>query len=201
MKNKNLIGSVIAMFLCVAIGIAGDLETKYATDTGVGGAASVALTFAPGYGKSVVKAVYAASDKQDSAVKLYARTGNKLAVSAVSADALTCTVVNANAQLDTGDLVVYVYNSGATPAYTTIAGTGTTYVILSDALTATTSTSDKLYEISQKGQIIVGLFGTGVGTNDTLVTSGDVYASPGDSPLYITLDGTSNAVLQATVEK
>jgi hypothetical protein len=55
-------------------------------------------------------------------------------------------------------------------------------------------------EVSQQGQVVVGYDGATPGASDGIAISGDVCVSPGRSPVYCVLDGTSNVVLQVPAE-
>jgi len=201
LKDKggfSLLGAFICMaLLCVLIVTVLAGETKYATGT-----ASAAVTFDPGTGRTVVESVYATCDKEDGAVKIYARggTGKKIVTTAPAATNVIY-VSNSSYGLTNGDSVVYFYADGTAPLYRTISGQTTSNVTLSSAISTAGSTSDYLYEVTQQGQIVVGYDGAAVGVNDGLATSGNVFETPGDSPLYCVLDGTSNSVLQVTVDK
>lgn len=203
MKKSNLFVSLIALLAGVAVGLAGDKDTKYAAEDGAPSVASATVLFGPGAGKTVVSHLEAACDKDGGAVKFYSG-GTFKTVTAVEASGVTCSVALASSTFTTSDKVVYVYNNGTTPEYRTVSGSPTTTTLnLSSALTgiAQVSAKDRLYLVTQGGQILVGKYGTGIGTNDTVSCSGDVYATPSGSPLYVVLDGTSNAVLQVTVDK
>lgn len=174
-------------------------ETKYAA-----GATSAAVTFAPGsLGRTLVKAVAATTDKAGGVVKFYARGGaEKVLPSATPTNgAFVIDLVNTGYAFTNGDVVVYVHANGVCDR-TTIADASLTNVTLTAAITAAGATGDALYELTQQGQMLVGMLGTGVGTNDVLNVSGDVlFASPMDSPLYVVLDGTAACVLQVTAKK
>jgi hypothetical protein len=199
-KNRTLIGSAIALLVGVAIACAGDFISKYSTAGGGATRASATAIFGPGQGRTIVRSIQAETDLQDGAIKFYARSGGRSVVSAVSADALTCTVVNTGGPFAPNDLVVYVYDSGVAPQYRTVSATSAVAVVLSSALTGTTSTKDTLYEVAQLGQILVGKYGTGIGTNDTY-SGTDVFATPSRSPLYVVVNGNSNAAVNITVEQ
>lgn len=195
MKKLSLI---VAILTVAAVMAQAGSETKYSASTS---ATACTALFAPGNGQTVVKALITSCDYSLGAVSFYARTGNPLTVSAVSASATTCTVVNTSYALTNSDTVVYVYASGATPEYRTISSASTTAVVLSSALSSTTSASDKIYEVSLQGKITVGANGAGSGTNTLTSNIGDVFATPADSPLYVSMQSTTNTLMQVTVNK
>ena len=203
MKNKrgfSWIGMVVIIAVIAALCMpvpthAG--ETKYNTGT-----TSATALFGPGTGQTVVKSLYATCDKEDGAAKFY--VWNQVASVSPSAAPTNgqsvITLTNTGLPLTTNDLAVYKFVSGAV-LYRTISAATTSNVTLNAALDAAGSTSDKVYELTQGGQIVVGLNGAAVGTNHSvLADGGDVFTTPGGSPLYVVLDGTSNAVLQVTIE-
>ena len=195
--KKVLAISLTVLFVAALAAFAGDKETKYNTGT-----TSAAITFAPGAGKTVISHLEAASDLVDSAVKFY--SGNTFKTVTALTGATNCAIALASSTFTASDKVVYVYANGTAPEYRTVDGSpSTTAVMLTPALTsyAQASAKDRLYLVTQCGQILVGKYGTGVGTNDTVSVSGDVYASPGSAPIYMVITGTSNAVIQATADK
>ncbi len=189
---------LVAVVLAVCAGYA--QETKFATGT-----TSAAVLFGPASGRQVVKSVYAATDKAGGAVKFYARGSagkaapTELATNAADVIYIANPSFATTAGFTTNDMVVYVHANGVMD-YTTIAGATASNVTLTAGITVAGASGDYLYELTQQGQILVGLAGAAVGTNDVLHTSGDVFAVPGDSPCRAVLDGTSNAVLQATMQ-
>jgi hypothetical protein len=97
--------------------------------------------------------------------------------------------------------VVYVHANG-TVDYTTISSSANaTNVTLAAGISVAGAAGDYLYEVTQQGAILLGIPGTGYGTNETINLAGDLFATPGDSPLYVVVDGTSNALLQVTIDR
>jgi len=200
MKKRRGFTLIVRMVVMAIIGVmvlaptlmAG--ESKYATGT-----ASAAVTFAPQTGQMLVKCVCATTDKENGAVKFY--DWNEVAtVSPTTAPTngqSTILISNSAYAYTTNDMCVYEFASGAV-LYRTISAATTSNVTLNAALDAAGSTTDRLYELSQGGQIVVGFDGATPGTNDSIAVAGDVYVTPGGSPLYVVLDGTSNSVLQVT---
>lgn len=193
MKCFQKMLAVLAVLSILAIAAQAQ-ETKYASGT-----TSAALTFGPRHGRQVIKSVYAATDLAGGVVKFYAIGGaGKLAPTAVPTNAADVIyVANTGNLLTTNDVVVYVHANG-TLDKTTVSANTSSNCTLAAGITVAGAAGDYIYEQTQQGQILVGLAGTAVGTSDVLNASGDVFAVPGDSPCYVVLDGTSNAVLQVT---
>lgn len=197
MKRSRLWGvaalGLTAMFVLTAlVAMAG---TKYAT-----GVTSAAVTFAPAQGPLVIKSVYAASDKAGGVIKFYARagTGKIVVTNGAAAGATNAYFLNTSFGITNADTVVYVYANGNAPEFRTVNSSATNVCGISAALTYAQTNGDYVYEVTQQGQILVGLAGAAYGTSHVVNTSGDVFVSPGDSPVYVVVDATSNAVLQAT---
>lgn len=196
-RGMQAIGLLVVALIVALVATVWAGETKYATGT-----SSAALTFGAGGGKSVVKSVYATTDKENGAVKFYVwnQAAKYPPTTAPASGALTVLVSNASYPLTNSDVVVYQHAAG-TAVYRSIASATTTSVVLNAALTVAGATGDYIYELTQGGEIVVGFDGAAAGTNDTLVTTGDVFVTPGGSPLYMVLDGTATSKLQATVDK
>jgi len=191
----------VAMLFCAVSLLAG--ETKY--DGTYGGAADTeaSVLFGPNqYGQLKVVGLSATTDKDGGQVKFYARGGSgKVAVGGAQAAAATHVgLTNTGMGLNTNDTVVIVHATGRTE-YRTVSGPNTTTnITLNSGVTYALTTGDYVYEVTQQGFKLVGLAGTGAGTNDVCDLFGAVFITPTDSPLYVVLDGTSNTVVQVTVE-
>lgn len=188
---KTAAASLIAGFF---LGSAGEVDaqvTKFATATN-----TAEVVFAPNvYGKTEVSAILAKSDKTTAAVKLYAvgGAGKVKPQTAATNGALTILVSNPSAGFGTNDVVVYVYANGAAPLKTTVASSTTGTVVLASGLTQAGTTNDALYEVTQQGEISIG--------TTALNLAGDlVFATPGDSPLYVNADANTNIVLTVTTK-
>jgi len=195
---------LVALALIAAWAIAG-LESKY--NGTYGGAADTAaeVTFGPNQsGPTVVKSIYATTDLVGGMVKLYARpvTLSRFAPTWNAASGATNIGITANtsAALTNGDTCVYVHKNGTCDKLTVLTA-GSTNVYFTSGISALGTNGDYLYEVTLQGQILVGKAGTGVNTNDVLETSGDVFATPADSPLYVVVNGTSNTLVHVTAEK
>jgi len=203
-RNNKWIGLMIVCLIIAwasaLVAVAG-LESKYTSH-----ATSAAVNFGPGTGRTVAKSIYATTDKEGGCVKLYARaSAGKAAVTAAPTNGATVVYIanasySAAAGFTTNDLVMYVHSNG-TLDYTTVSAATATNITLAAGVSQAGSTDDYVYELSQQGEIIVGFDGTATGTNDTLATTGDVFVTPGDSPLRAVLDGTATAKIQVTVDK
>ena len=154
-----------------------------------------------------MKSVYATSDKIDSVVKVYAKGSAGKTAPTYNAALNDTTIAIANASFassagyTTNDSVVYVHANG-TVDYRTVSTANATNVVLSSGISVAGASGDYLYEVTQQDQWLVGHYGTGTGTNDTIDRTGAMlFATPGDSPLYVVLDGTATAVLSVSVEK
>ncbi len=191
----------IGMLCGVLIALA-DPVTKYDGAIGVA-TSSAAVTFAPSSGKIVVKSVSAASDKLASQVKFYARPSTVAKYAPLTVPDISATVIHLShtAALTNSDSVVYVHANG-TVDYTTISSSANaTNVTLASGISIAGAAGDYLYKVTQQGAILLGIPGTGYGTNQTINLAGDLFATPGDSPLYVVVDGTSNALLQVTIDR
>lgn len=193
MNLKKKILAALAGVAALTQVVNAQLETRF--DGGVGGAAQTeaAVLFGAVPGQTVVSSLNAWSDKAAAQLKLYTRGGaGRIAISA-SSTALATVVWcdNADSGLATSDKVVVQHANGLAE-YATLAGASTTNVTISAGTTYACAVGDYIYEVTQAGQFYVG-------SNTALNIAGDVFATPGDSPLYATLDATSNVVLSVTV--
>lgn len=170
-------------------------ESKYSTSsTGT----DPAVTFSPKNGRQIVKAVSASVDVANGVVKFYTRVAKYAVTGTNSATVINFT--NPLAAVTNGDTVVYVHANGTAEYDLCAAGGTTTNCTLTTGITSAWASGDYLYEITQSGQIVVGLSTTAAGTNAILNDSGDIFVVPGDSPLHVTSDCATNGMLQVTVE-
>jgi hypothetical protein len=191
--------AIVALLTILVVGGAfAEPESKYATGT-----TSAAVTFGPSQGRPVIKHIHAVSDKLGAVCKIYAKggVGKVKCTSAASASATHIPITNTGVGLTTNDPVVVVHATGNIEYRTLTGYNSATNVTLSSGLTYALTTSDYIYELAQGAEMLVGGFGTGAGTNDTFTATGEVYAGPGDSPLYVVVDGTNVSKINATVEK
>lgn len=193
-RNYNISGVLAAVsimsaifFAVVSPAVAG--ESKYATATN-----TAAVTFgADPTSQQEVTAILAKSDKATAAVKLYARGGAGKALINVASTSGAQVVYFANASLafNTNDLVVYQHGDGTLLATTVASGVTTGGVTLATGLTRAGSTVDRIYEVTQQGQLDIG-------TTALNVAGYVVFVGPADSPIYATADGNTNVTLTVT---
>jgi len=187
------IGALVALMVLAIVSVVYAGESKYASGT-----TSAAVTFGPASSQLTVKGLYAVTDKSTASLKLYAWDKVK-PESPTTAPAATniIYVSNSDSQYGTSDKLVYVHSNG-TVDYRTVSSATTSNVTLNAAISQAGTTSDKLYELTQVFQPDFDVTGAGVGTNKYGKFEGDVWVGLG--PLYIVVDGTSNAVINATVK-
>jgi hypothetical protein len=193
-RNKIMVAGVLLLAAIFTVAVIAQ-ETKYNS-----GYTSAVLTFGPNVsGKTVIKGVFATTDLEGGVIKFYARGGaGKAALTATPTNGAQLIYVdNTGNAFTTNDIVVYVHKNG-TLDRTTVSANTTSNLTLAAGITVAGTSSDYIYELTQQGQLLVGLAGTAVGTSDVLNITGDVFVSPGDSPVYLVLDGATNTVLQAT---
>ena len=192
-KEINLFIAMLTLLLVGSMVFAG--ESRYASGT-----TSAAVTFGPQSSQSVIKSLYATTDKAGGTAKLYAwdQVATLTPTAAPTNGATVIAVANSAGALTTNDMVVYVHDTG-TVEYRTISASSTNSVTISSALTEAGTTGDRIYELAQVAQLDFDSSGAGVGTNKYGSFSGDaVYVSPGGSPIYAVVDGTSNSVVNVT---
>jgi len=172
-------------------------QSKFAT-----GSTSAAVTFGRKDAPLRVKSFSATTDKTGGVLKIYAKGGGGGYVPTTAAAISTTNIwiTNTGGAVTTGNSVVYQHVNG-TVLYATIVGAiSTTNVYLSSPLTVAGAAGDKLYEVTEQYRALVGTYGTGSGTNDRLNMAGsDLFVAPGDSPVYMVVDGTSASTISATV--
>lgn len=197
----NRIGKMIvalAMLVLSVVSGAWAQQTKYSTSTS---ATSPTVTFAPRGGQTEVVALQTSCDVALGAVKFYARggAGKKVVTLAAAAAVTNIYVENASYGITNGDTVVIVPASGAAPQFLTVGQASTTNFNVGTAITAAQTTSDYVYEVTQQGQVVVADNTAAAGTNKIYSEAGTLFATPGDSPLYVTLSSATNTALQVTV--
>jgi hypothetical protein len=197
MKMKWNMKAVMMVLAAVALsGVIALAETKYSTSTN---ADDPTLRFGPQAGRQTVKSLITSCDTALGTVKFYARTGNKYHPSIAPGATPTNIYVTTGGVITNGDQIAYVYSTGEVDIRTCTGGTGTN-IYTTAALSGTGTTADWIYEISQQGEVVVADNTAGVGTNKLAELSGDVFETPGDSPLYMVLSSSSNTSFQATVK-
>lgn len=168
-------------------------DSEYNTHTNL-----AEVLFAPNpYGKREITAISAKADKATSAVKLYARggAGKFYPTSAPTNGATVISVANTGNLLTTNDIVAYCYGNGGTNGAacykTTVSANTATTITLATGIGQTGSTNDAIYELTQQYQLDVG-------TTALNLAGFLVFGTPGDSPIYGTLDANTSAVLSVT---
>jgi hypothetical protein len=195
-KHSRVIVAVgVVMLIGIVAAYASGRQTKYATSSDD---TAARLVFAPATGSTLVKHVAYSTDKALGKITFMARSGNPFTPTEINST--TVTVANASFALTNDYELVWVFASGANPEYRTVSSATTTNIVLSSALTGTGTTSDRFYRVTDQGVATVGANGAGAGTNSIGSMSGDVFATPGASPLVIEIESVTNSTVQATVE-
>jgi hypothetical protein len=198
MRKLKQFSIAIAAGLIVGAIVAQAGESKYAASTD---ATACAITLAPHVGTTLIKSMQTSCDTGLGAVSIYARSGaGRVPVTHTNYCVGTTNIPVANASygLTNGDTVVYVYANGAAPAYKTIGTASTTNITLTATITSP-QIGDAVYEVSLAHKVVVAGSGAGPGTN-ALADLENVYISPGDSPLYLSMPSVTNTCLSATFE-
>ena len=199
MKKFAYIMLIIGM-CAMAVGAFARPETKsQATVNGT----EVAVNFGPRRGQTVVKSIFGTTDLLDAKVSFFTvgGAGSRPVLEDATNGATLITLLNTGNAMATGDLVMVKHDDGSLDYRTVWTNTLTNITLATGISSALTEAGDdRVYEMVANGQIVVGFFGTGVGTNDTIKAAGEaLYATPGDSPLRATLNGTTNISLTVTV--
>jgi hypothetical protein len=203
MKSMQKTSWLVALLIVAAIGayavcaFAG-MASKYdATAT------NAKVTFgANPAGVTELTGLSAQSDIAGTSVKIYARaTGvSKYAVVAPFPAAAATNMYLANTSITGADWLVYQHVDGTVDFCKAGTIVTMTNVTLVNGTVSTAGTNgDYVYEIAIAGQLPLESITAGV-TNSLLVTSGHLYVSPADSPIYIALTNTAAASLTATIE-
>ena len=188
---KKLLTSLIAFGLTFGA-FAASLETAYDADAYT--TSTVLISPARAGGQIVVKAVSAVSTNAAATIKYYGRTGSPAASVSNGLSASRVYVSNASYAFTNSDEVVFHHADSGVSDYRTITNSATTYVELSSAVSEATGDGDKLYELTQIGQVNIG--------TTAYNESGDaVLATPADSPLRVVNTGTGGNALTITVQK
>ena len=191
MKNLklNILAAALVAAACAWPFQAPAAESKYDTHTNL-----AEIIFAPNpYGQRVITSILASSDVGTGAVKLYGRSGSKVLASEAETNGQFTITVADNLAITNADTIVYVYSDGATPLVTTAGVCTATSIKLGTAISQAGTTADAIYEIAQQGELKIG-------TTALNLAGYTVWASPGDSPVYITVNANTAAVLTATSE-
>ena len=188
---KKLLTSLIALGLTYGA-LASSLETAYDADAYT--TSTLLIAPARAGGQIVVKAVSAVSTNAAAAIKYYGRTGSPAASVSNGLSASRVYIANTAQVITNSDEVVYLHASSGVVDYRTVTNTATTYVELSSAVSEATGDGDKLYEITQIGQVNIG--------TTAYSEAGDaILATPADSPLRVVNSGSGGNTLTVTVQK
>lgn len=198
MKQKWTSGLMALLSVALVIGLAFDAfaesyESKYSTT----GTNAVSLTFGPvPYGQILVKGLYAKSDKATAVLKFYSvgSEGMVTPTASPTSGAQVVSIENPAHAISTNDYVAYCHVSGAVDI-TTVAESATNSITLTTGVSEAGATGDQVYHLELAYQLPVG-------STAALNPNGDfIYATPGNSPLYMLLDCSTNAALAATAIK
>lgn len=194
---KKVMGAMVALVLVGIMAVIA-AESKYDVHA-TGGDPSI--TFGPKTGGQMVKHVTTSCDYPLGSVKFYVTAG-KYAISTTNTTTqvlITNPAASGGVAVTNNDIIVYVHKDGTLDKATVSSSTSTS-VTMSAASTVAWASGDYLYDMTQGGQIIVADNTAANGTNKLTELSGEVFAVPGDSPLYLVLSSTTNTALSATVE-
>lgn len=196
---KKMLATLVAGFMTVAC-VHAQSETKYAGAYGGAAATLPAVVFGPGAGRTVVDAVNGSTDKAGGLLSFYAKSAKYLTLAAPTSGATVISIANTTGSLTNNDMVAYVHADGVVD-YTTVASATASNVTLAAGVSQAGAVGDGVYELSLQGLYLAGATTAGIGTNDTFNLEGNVFVTPPDSPLRVTLGGNTNAILQVTVSK
>lgn len=184
--------NLVAVLLLVLLVIPADAWQSKADIEDSGTSASV--VFGPGHARTVVKNIYAVSDKADAVLALYQRDGDPVSVTAAATNAaLVVSIDNADAEIEHPATVVIVHANGVVSAHETAAATATN-VTLATGITQAADTSTRIYNVSQATAWPVG-------SSAPLWLAGEaLWVTPGNSPLYAIVDSGTNSTLMVTID-
>ena len=192
------LGMLTVLSIALIAGASNAQETKYDTGT-----VSAAVSFGPVPGKRTVTAVYALTDTNaNAAVSFWARGGaGRVGTTANATNTATQIFVsNTGNALTTNETVVYVHFNGTLDT-TTISANTTSNITLAAGITVAGTNGDYVYEVTKQGEYGFDVTGAVNGqTNKYGATTGKVFVSPGDSPVYCELNGASKCVLTVTAD-
>lgn len=195
MKKRMIAGGAALLTLWGLVVMAAD--TKYDTS---GNTDAASVVFGPKPGEQMVSSLITSCDKALGTAKFYGRAGNKYAPAANAASGATNVfITNTGIDVTNGDYVVYVHNDGTLDLLTCVASS-LTNAAFSSGITLVGTNGDYVYDLTQLGQMTLADNSAGPGTNKLAQITGDVFAVPGDSPLYVTLESMTNSSLSVTVK-
>lgn len=183
-KEKILGWGLLAALIAIPI-LSAHAESKYTTH-----ATAAAVTFGPRNGPRDVTFVSAESDKAASFIVIQGRSNKANVLLAVTNGATAINIPNATYAFTNGDAVVFAHADG-TLDYTTLSGSSTTNVTLAAGVSKAGTTDAVLYEMTNQLRIELG-------ATNTTASGEPLYRSPGDSPIRVSVDGTSACWIAAT---
>ena len=197
------ISAVVGIMILGLSAFAGSPESQSATGT-----TSAAVIFAPGIERTVVKSIAGFSDLTQPTITFQARTGRMVLNATTNASSATNIyfVVGENANITNSDTVVFVHDDGTCDYLTVIASAGVTgtNMYFTSGLSKAGKVNDRIYEVSDDFLIDI----QGQPTNQANTTNAlfsyngaAIYASPGDSPVRVSVTGSTKSRMSATAEK
>jgi hypothetical protein len=202
-KMTEIMLTALVVLALAAPAVFGDWQTKYATS---GDADDPAVTFAPNpAGATVVKSIQAKVAGEDGTLSVYAGNGYKAQIlKGVASSGTNLTVAQSSAvTITNGDTVVVVGKDGYA-LYSAVNNCSTGTIYLDTALGSAVTNGSYVYEVTLQGSIpFAGDRATVLGVTQVWmnVAGEALWATSGDSPLYIVAGSTTGATLQVTVEK
>ena len=196
-KLNKIIISLVVLLGVAALGLAGDLQSKYST-TSDGTAA--ALNFGVASAGWQVKAVYGkvvTADATVAQIEFLARSGTPAFMVTAPTNAATVLAVdNADTIFTLGgsDKVMYAYSDGLEPLYTTTTTATVDSVTLTAGISQAGTVKDRLYKVATAAVIVTA-------TTAFNEQGPAVYASPSDSPMRVTMGTGTNISLVVTAAK
>jgi len=193
MKKADI---MIVLAVLAGIGVAFAAQTKSDADSAAPAATSEVLFGARDVQllvKSILAKSGAAGDQLDFYVRDTSNSLNPYSVSAAQTAGTHVPIVNTGVVVSNNDVVVIQWANGTARKYT-VSGATATSVTINATSTDALTTSDKVYEMVAAGSITIG--------SNAYSESGEaLYATPGNSPLWIQADGTNGNYMVITIEQ
>lgn len=192
---KNMMAAMVLSCACALSLMAGEIISSYNTTTD---GTSAVVNFSKSDNGWNVKATYAkvtTADATTAALKWWGSSGDVLVSTAVATSGATViTLDNSAGLLTTNSVVLYCYSDGSAPLYSTISAATTTNITLGTGLGKAGTVKDRIYELTQIGEVSVA--------TTAFNQEGDVMlATRSDSPLRVTCGTGTNISLTVTAGK
>lgn len=189
---------IVGMLTAFAIPAFSGGASGYASDQTIT-ASSAAVTLPPVPQEQWITSLFGETDKKGGTIKVYTRSGDARQVtSAPTNGAVAIELDNVGPQFTNSDVVVYAHDDG-TLDQTTISSVTATNVTLTAGVSQAGAVGDFLYEVAQRLDLEAGASTAAVGTNTYRDRENEFLLHvPRNSPVYVVLDGTSNAVVNVT---